>query len=111
MATLPRSLEYSGSDHFSRVLSEEIRSLGPGVLPLHRAGNRGGAVDEGTIMISVLGKEEKDDAIEAHIGVFFAEIAAGGSCSDHGISENAYCEMRVSIDRHTAAVEFQLLAE
>ena len=46
--------------------------------------------------------------IQAKVGVFFNEIIGGCSCGDDPLSENAYCELQVSIDKVTAEAEFSV---
>ena len=105
---LDNSLRAWETDAFAGTLKADILGLGAGVLPLHEAA-AGGCVDEGDIEITVL--DSTDDATEIHVnvGVFFAEIIAGCSCGDEPSTSNAYCELRVSIDKATGLARFAVI--
>ncbi|MGD8875603.1 MAG: glucosamine--fructose-6-phosphate aminotransferase [Gammaproteobacteria bacterium] len=105
---LENSLRAWGTDAFAGTLKADILGLGAGVLPLQVAA-AGGCVAEDDVEITVLGST--DDAAEIHVnvGVFFAEIIAGCSCGDAPSTSNAYCELRVSIEKATGLARFAVI--
>jgi hypothetical protein len=111
MTKLPRALQHVNKEGFRSVLVEELMALESGKLPLHKGSNRGGPIDDSNLMISVLGVDESERSVDVRIGIFFNEIITGGSCLDGDSLENAYCEMMVSINRESAEVEFQVMAD
>ncbi len=111
MTKLSRALEHLNKEDFRSVLVEELLALDSGTLPLHKGSNRGGPIDESNLMISVLGVDESEPRVDVRIGVFFNEIISGGSCLDEDTLENAYCEIRVSINRESAEVEFEVMTD
>lgn len=111
MQQLLKSLQDWGSESFPKTLKAELEVLESGVLPLAKAGNRGGAINDSDISVSFISVSDDERSIEAKVGVFFYEIGAGGACGDAPVQENAYCEMKVSIDKETAEAGFSLLLE
>ena len=108
MPKLALSLRAWPSAAFARTLKKEIESFGAGALPLDRATAHGGRADDGPITATVLRAVDAGKVIEAEVGIFFGEIVAGCSCGDDAQTLNAYCELRVSIDKATAAAAFAL---
>jgi len=108
VAVLGNSLRAWNSAAFAEALKADILGLGSGVLPLQQAA-AGGSVDESDVGITVLGSCESATDIHVNIGVFFAEIIAGCSCGDEPSPGNAYCELRVSIDKATGQARFEVV--
>lgn len=94
---------------FASALKSDIRNLASGVLPLHEAVTRGGYVDDSNLEVTLLGSGDDGSAVEARVGVFFTEIVINCGCGDDPMEENAYCELRVSIDKRTAEAAFSLV--
>lgn len=107
---LGKSLRAWNTDAFAGILKAEILGLGAGVLPLHEAA-AGGCVDEGDVEITVLGTGDSAAEIHVNVGVFFAEVIAGCSCGDEPSASNAYCELRVSIDKTTGLARFAVIQD
>ncbi len=105
---LANSLRAWETDAFASTLKADILGLGAGVLPLHEAA-AGGCVDEGDIEITVLGTTDNATEIHVNVGVFFAEIIGGCSCGDEPSTSNAYCELRVSIDKVNGLARFAVI--
>ena len=99
------------TDLFNSSLKNEIQNLKSGVLPLHLATTQGGMVDDSNISASIINSFETDDCIQAKVGIFFNEVIGGCNCHDDPVSENTYCEIRVSINKQTANTLFTLIAE
>ena len=115
MGNCPVCMKYSASimnlsgsrrdwntDAFSRTLKQELENLGSGVLPVEQATSQGGYVDDSDITATVLGVAEEDAAIVARVGIFFTEIVINCGCGDDPMPVNAYCEMRIAIDKTDA---------
>ena len=111
MVRLADSLQHWQSGLFNRVLKRELENLPAGTLPLARAANRGGYIDDDRLSVTVISTEELAHQIQARVGIFFTEIISGCSCGDDPVPENAYCEMRVSIAKTTAEAHFEVLPE
>ncbi len=110
-ATLPESVADWRKTSFTHTLKRELERLGPGGLPLQQGSSRGGPVDDRDIEVSVIRVADNADAIHARVGIFFSEIIAGCSCGDEPMAQNAYCELRVAIDKATAEVAFEVVPE
>ena len=111
MSRFTHSLRNWGSDSFAQTLKDEIECLQKGELPLEQGTSQGGHVDDSNISATILSIVDGDELIQAKVGVFFDEIVGGCSCGDEPITENAYCEIQVSIDKKTAEAEFAVIPE
>jgi hypothetical protein len=108
MASLGNSLRAWNTAAFAGVLKAELMGLGAGVLPLREAA-AGGCTDESDVEITVLGASDSAAEIHVNVGVFFAEVIAGCSCGDEPSASNAYCELRVSIEKETGVARFSVI--
>ena len=108
---LSRSLASLQTDTFNNELKLELAALPPGTLPLQHALSRGGYVDDADVNATILSSSDISEKIVAHVGIFFTEIVICCGCGVDPMPENAYCEMDVIIDKHTASVEFVLLKD
>jgi hypothetical protein len=106
--SLGNSLRTWNTAAFAGTLKADILALGAGVLPLHEAA-AGGCIDEGDIEITVLGSSDSATEIHANVGIFFSEVIAGCSCGDEPSVSNAYCELRVSIDKGSGQARFEVI--
>ena len=104
------SLSQWNTDNFSSALKQELQHLKAGTLPLHKATNQGGIVDDSNLSVTVLTAHEYDEHIEIIIGVFFNEIIGGCNCHDDPVSENSYCEIMLNIDKQSELAQFTLLS-
>lgn len=111
MATMPNSLLAWGSDTFKQALQAELETFRRDVLPLDEAVDRGNRVYDNDLGITVMGVSDAGDAIQAKVGVFFAEVIACISCGEGDPIDEAYCEMLVSIDKESGEASFALLRE
>lgn len=111
MPKFTTSLTNWGSDSFSQTLKNEMENLEASVLPLDKGTTQGGLVDDSNISATIINFTEEEGYIQAKVGVFFNEIIGGCSCGDDPLSENAYCEIQVSIDKATAEAEFSVTSE
>jgi len=102
MPKLPNALAAWPSDEFSQILKAEIEKLKPSSLPFAQRKY----IDDDHLKITILTVTDNEQDIQVNIGAFYSEILAGCSCGDDPQRENAYCEMRVSIDKSTAEAKF-----
>lgn len=110
MPGLPNSLCAWRTDAFGATLKGEIEGMSAGTLPLDAGTSRGGLVDDGDITATILTVTDDELSIICDIGVFFTEIVAGCSCGDEPDPINAYCRMRIRIDKTTAEAEIEQIA-
>ena len=111
MAKLSNSLHDWNTDAFSRTLKDELEHLPSGTLPLDRGVSQGGMIDDSNLTASVLSFHENETAIQAKAGIFFTEIVINCGCGDDPMPTNAYCEIRITLDKTTADAEFDLLQD
>jgi hypothetical protein len=111
MVQLVDALRAWPSARFARVLKQGLQGLQSGALPLEHATTQGGHVDDSDLSVTVLRTVENDHSVEAEVGVFFTEVVGGCNCHDDPLAVNAYCEMRVTIDKASAEAVFSLLAD
>lgn len=109
MIKLPVSLQRWHSHDFKQALKDELEHLPAGTLPLEQGTSRGGFVDDSDISVSVTHTTENRHSIQVRAGVFFTEIITGCGCGDEPLPENAHCVLRISIDKSTAAAEFEVI--
>ena len=108
MTQLAGSARAWPSEAFAATLKNEIERLPPGSLPLEQGLASGGRIDDSRITATFLRCHEDGGAIQADIGVFFEEIVGGCSCGDDPLVQQAYCELRVRIDRTTGEALFRV---
>jgi len=108
---LPTSRQRWATGSFERALKHELRQLQQGTLPLAAGTTQGGMVDDSDISVTVLNSTESIDDIIVRVSVFFSEIVGGCNCHDDPVSENAHCNLLVTIDKVTALAKFEVLAD
>jgi len=108
MTRLLNSLCAWNTGGFAETLRSEILGLESGVLPLDKAVDRGGFIDDSAVEATVLDVIDDEDSIQANVGIFFTEIVACCGCGDEPMPENVYCEIQVKINKLTAATEFRV---
>jgi len=109
MPKLANSLHDWNTDVFSRTLKHELEHLPAGTLPLEKGVAQAGMVDDSNITATILNFSDNDKMIQAKVGIFFTEIVINCGCGDDPMPTNAYCEMRITIDKTTAKTEFNIL--
>jgi hypothetical protein len=102
------SLHTWQTESFSKTLKKELEQLEPGVLPLDKAVVQGGYVDDSHITATILHADEDEQAIHARAGIFFTEIVINCGCGDDPMETNAYCQMRIHINKTTGQAEFEV---
>ena len=83
--------------------------MGPGALPLNKGTSGGGMVDDSHISAMPLSSADDERSITADVGVFFTEVLAACSCGEEPTETNAYCQLRIRIDKATGEAEIQVL--
>lgn len=109
MPKLPDSLQQWPSASFSDTLKRELESLPTASLPLEKGTTRCGIVDDSNIAVTVINVTQNNTHIQAKIGVFFTEIVAGCVCGEDPAPENAYCELRINIEKASAEANFEII--
>jgi hypothetical protein len=106
MMRLPRSLAAWGSDAFPATLADEVGTLYPTEVPLHRLASTGHALDT-RLSVTLIGSRETDEGIGVRLGIFFEEILPGCSCGDEPEPRPAYGELVVHIDKASALARWE----
>ena len=99
------------TEAFAQCLKRELMDLGKGGLPLAKGVAYGGTVDDSDLAVTVLRSRDEGPAIVAQVGVFFTEIIGGCSCGDEPAPSPAYCELRIRIDKATAAADITVMSD
>ncbi len=94
---------------FQPTLKTQIKSLPPASLPLEKGLTQGGYVDDDDIDVTILATPEAEEIITVKLGVFFTEIVINCGCGDDPMPINAYCEMRMIINKQTASATFDVI--
>ena len=110
MVKLEKSLGAWNSKGFEQVIKAEIEALRQDVLPLREVVGAGNRVYDNDLGVALLDAVEEEGTIQARIGVFFAEVITCVSCGEGDPIDEAYCEMRVSIDKASAEAQFSVIA-
>lgn len=108
MAQLPNSLRDWQTDTFESSFKSEMERFRRDVLPLKDAIEDLNSVDDSDLGVTFISATDDDNAINAKVGVYFAEIVSCCSCGEDSPVEEAYCEMSVVIDKATADAKFSV---
>lgn len=111
MPKLTNSLRDWNTAAFTQTLKNEIAGLESGTLPLHEGVSQSGYVDDSNLSVTVMRVEEDKQAIHVQAGIFFTEIVASCGCGAEPMPLNAYCEMRISIDKGSAEAGFMVFRD
>lgn len=113
MIRLDRALRAWGTPDFKAVLKQEIARLGHDQLPLQHGLSYGSHVTAEPISVMINSITETDRVIRVTAGIFFQGVMSGCSCADDPTPtspSNEYCEVRLDIDKMTAAIDVALLS-
>ena len=111
MSKFLSSLNAWSSASFFETLKKELEQLPPGSMPLEKEVTQGGYVDDNHITATVLHADADEQSIHARAGIFFTEIVINCGCGDDPMETNAYCEMRIHIDKTTGQAEFEVMQD
>jgi hypothetical protein len=109
MTKLSNSLRDWQTDAFNNTLQSELEALRGNVLPLAEVIGEGNTVLDSDLGVTVIAVEDGEGVIQAHVGVYFAEIVSCCSCGESPPIDEAYCEMGVIIDKSTAEASFKVI--
>lgn len=111
MLRLPDALAAWNTPGFAAVLQRELAAQAA-LLPLQQAAAFTSAVLDAPPEVMFIGAEATTDRLDVRVGVFFAGVVAGCACTDDPTPLEArpeYCELRLSVDRSTAAATVALI--
>ena len=106
-----QSLQAWGSPQFEAALKQEIARQA-GELPLQQGLATGNYVASDLVTVIINGIAEDGGTIRVLAGIFYQGVIGGCSCADDPtpVSEiNEYCEVRLDIDRASAAAAVLLV--
>lgn len=114
MVRLDKALRAWGTPDFEATLKQEVAQLGADRLPLQQGLSTGNYVTADPITVVINSVAEREEVIRVKAGIFFRSVISGCSCADDPtpVSEiNEYCEVRLDIDKSTAATAVALVTE
>jgi hypothetical protein len=109
LVILRQALQNWASELFEQSLKQELMALDPALLPLQQGVQQGGYADGSDRAFSLLTAVDCGLQVKVQVGVFFSEIISGCSCGDDPVTENAYCEFLLMIDKRTAETIIELI--
>ena len=112
MVTLADSVDAWGTSRFTDVLKRELGEMGADQLPLQQGMTAGSHAVDTRISVMIISVADAPEHIHVRAGIFYTGIIAGCSCADDPtpVDEQAeYCEVRLEIDKQTAATLISLL--
>lgn len=86
--------------------------MGVDELPLQQGMSTGSHAVDKPVSVMIIHVSDDPDHIHVRAGIFYSAIIAGCSCADDPtpVEEHAeYCEIRLDIDKATAATAISLL--
>ncbi len=114
MIRFRHSLRAWGGADFEAVLKREIETLGRDDLPLQQGLSGSNYVADSPVTAMIQRVDELENAIRIKAGIFYQGIIGGCSCADDPTpagENNEYCEVRIDIDKATAATVVALIAD
>lgn len=114
MIRLDKALSAWGAPDFEAVLKQEIAQLGADRLPLQQGLSNGNYVTADPITVAINSVAEMKNVIRVKAGIFYRGVIGGCSCADDPTPDsenNEYCEVRLDIDKATAATSIDLVTE
>lgn len=114
MIRLDKALHAWGTPDFKAVLKQEIAQLGADQLPLQQGLSTGNYVTADPITVVINSVAETETVIRITAGIFYQGVMSGCSCADDPtpVSKSSeYCEVRLDIDKTTAATAVELVTE
>ena len=114
MIRLDKALHAWRTADFEAVLKQEIAQLDAHELHLQQGLSTGNYVADEPVTVVINAVAETAEAIRVQAGIFYKGVIGGCSCADDPtpVSEiNEYCEVRLDIDKVTAATEVALISQ
>jgi len=112
MMRLEKTLSAWGKPDFEAILKQEIEQLGVDRLPLQQGLSSGNYALAEPVTATILDVAELEKVIRVKAGIFFSSVIGGCSCADDPTPVdkiNEYCEIRLDIDKSTAATTVALV--
>jgi len=112
MLYLKQSIIAWNTDSFNAVLTNELRSVDSGLLPLQQGLSHSSFAVGDNLSAIILHSEENDEKLLIKAGLFYSGVIAGCNCADDPtpVDEiNEYCEVLLSIDKQTAQTHVSLI--
>jgi hypothetical protein len=109
---LPHSVEHRGMSDFNTVLSEELRTLPVGALPLDKAMRQGNMVSDQPPQFMINDRRDENGYLKVRIGVFFHSVIGGCSCADDPTPIdliNEYTELEININLADASASVAII--
>jgi len=114
MLILPESLKTWQSENFNHTFKREVCALDHQLLPLQQGLSLSSYVSNEKISAVINRTCEDDSCITVYTAIFYSGIIAGCSCSDDPTpldTQTEYCELRFSINKHSAETTVNLIAD
>jgi len=114
MIRLENALHAWGSPDFKDTLKQEIESVDAELLPLQQGLSTGNYAISNQITVMINSVSEAEHHIRVTMGIFYKSVMGGCSCAGDPTpvnENNEYCEVRLDIDKATAATAVSLLTE
>lgn len=108
---LAHSLQAWPGKAYAQQLKQELEGLGPKALPLEECVTQGGMVADEAITATVLKLDDAGENIVAKVGIFFTEIVICCGCGDDPMPSNAYCKLRLEINKTSGETGIRVLRE
>ncbi|MDE2118089.1 MAG: hypothetical protein KGJ19_05780 [Betaproteobacteria bacterium] len=114
MIQLDKALRAWGTPGFEAILKQELAQQA-GQLPLQQGLSAGNyVVADAPVTVAIISIVELGNVIRVKAGIFYQSVITGCGCADDPtpISENnEYCEVRLDIDKASAATAVALVTE
>ena len=114
MILLDKALRAWGSPDFKTILKHDIESMDAEQLPLQQGLTTGNYAISNQLTVMINSISEAENHIRVTAGIFYKSVIGGCSCADDPtfINENnEYCEVRLDIDKASAATAVSLVME
>ena len=113
MIHLAKSLRAWGTPDFQAILKQELAQHAD-LLPLQQGLSSSSSVADTPITVVVHSVAELEKVIRVRAGIFYQGLVGGCSCADDPTppgENDEYCEVRLDMDKTTAATVVELAAE
>jgi hypothetical protein len=114
MIKLDKALRAWGKADFESILKQEVAQLGANQLPLQQALSNSSSVSDDPVTVVIINIADMESVIRVKAGIFYQGVIGGCSCAGDPTPDNKineYCELRLDIDKVTAATRVELVGE
>lgn len=112
MIRLDNALRAWGRPEFKTILKQEIECVDGELLPLQQGLTTGSYAISNQFTVMINSASEAEHHIRVTAGIFYKSVTGGCSCADDPTpvnENNEYCEVRLDIDKITAATAISLM--